>query len=328
MKKNSYTKIPKILYVVIFFTFFGYLLNILGLSSLISPFVNRAIFEGDFGKLDKARGLVGFYPEQSRIPEQLGFIYFTLLLINRSNNKLLVILLLAGLLSFAGQFFFTIGIIFTAIFISFFLNTFITNSVKLKHLFIFFFIFILITTLYTYLPNLINILITEFHFPSRGLDAVRIFLLEGSTGFSGDAGLITKLTGIMAALATLISNPFNFEFGSIFSNQLELNIGSTYFKIQNSFFGNIRSVFFDRVFSAFGLVIIDFGIIGLLAIIMYFRVLFQTIINKKINILMFLIALFYFLISVFIKIPLANPTLWVIPTLIYFLTVENNINAI
>ena len=208
------------------------------------------------------------------------------------------------------------------------MNTFITNSVKLKHLFIFFFIFILITTLYTYLPNLINILIIEFHFPSRGLDAVRIFLLEGSTGFSGDAGLITKLTGIMAALATLISNPFNFEFGSIFSNQLELNIGSTYFKIQNSFFGNIRSVFFDRVFSAFGLVIIDFGIIGLLAIIMYFRILFQKIINKKINILMFLIALFYFLISVFIKIPLANPTLWVIPTLIYFLTVENNINAI
>ena len=157
---------------------------------------------------------------------------------------MVVILLLAGLLSFAGQFFFTIGIIFIAIFISFFLNTFITNSVKLKHLFIFFFIFILITTLYTYLPNLINILIIEFHFPSRGLDAVRIFLLEGSTGFSGDAGLITKLTGIMAALATLISNPFNFEFGSIFSNQLELNIGSTYFKIQNSFFGNIRSVFF------------------------------------------------------------------------------------
>ena len=93
--------IYKVIDWVLIITFLGMLLNLLNLNWIIQIFVNRALYDS---VNDSARGLTSFDPEQSRISEQMGLIFFVYLLLGALNKKRLFFVILAGGLSFAAQF--------------------------------------------------------------------------------------------------------------------------------------------------------------------------------------------------------------------------------
>ena len=306
--------------------YFGFLLNLLGATEIIQFFVNRGIYEGaDNIVADSARGLTSFFPEQSRISEQCGLLLVTLFILNFLDTKKFLLLLIATLLSAAGQMFVIFGELVIAFVVAMLLHVVFRKKffeILLASILIFF-ISILIFFIFKYPESLISYIdiLVDFGVPSRGIEAVKILLLYGTHGFAEDSGLIVKLSGVIASIASLASQPINFELGSTFNNEgLKYTIGETHFYIENLIFGNTEMVFFDFVYSAFGTVIIDFGILGAFIVFCFYILIFfqVNIANKSAERFSLNFGLIFLLFMSFIKIPLANPTLWFLAALIVF----------
>ncbi len=325
LKVIDHKMITSILKLILLILFLGYILNIFYLSEIIQFFVNRAIYEDASGVADVARGLTSFYPEQSRISEQLGIMFFALFLLDKLNLRIILILLFGAFLSFAGQFYVVLIEILIAYLISRFLISVSRSSLsELLRMFSFLF-FGFIIFLYIFLNPFVVSSITDFlidlGLPSRGLEAVSTVLVYGTSGFSSDEGLIVKLSGPIASLATLIENPLNFEMGTVFDNdQLRISISETHFLIERFIFGNDKLVFFDFVYSSLGTVIIDFGIYGLILSSFFLLFLSKNSLKASLesNEIKYLVCFFFLLFCFFIKIPLANPSLWALSALLYY----------
>lgn len=291
--------------IFIVFCFLGFIFNLLDID-IPKYFVNRAIFED----ISHGRGLTGFFPEQSRVSEQCSIIFFIYYLVVGVSLRRFFCLLLIATLSFAGQFFIQIFFIF----LSFVCAQFILRQ-RLKLLFRKTF-FLLSASLCSYLLfiNLADYLVL-LGFPSRGLIAIKIVLTQGLYGWSEDAGIIMKISGLFSIISTILSVPLNFQLGSFSNPEFIYSISTNYSHVQNFVINNPNPLIPSRVYSALGLYIVDFGILGLMAVSYILFLLFKGLRKRKFIIIW---SSIFLLLCLFVKLNLANPTLWFMFSLIHF----------
>lgn len=291
--------------IFIFFCFLGFLFNFLDID-IPKYFVNRARFED----ISHGRGLTGFFPEQSRVSEQCSIIFFIYYLVVGISLPRFFCLLLIATVSFAGQFFIQIFFIF----LSFVCAQFILRQ-RLKILFlkINLLLFASLSSYYLFI-NVADMLI-NLGVPSRGVVAIKILLTQGIYGWSEDSGIIIKTSGLFSMISTILSVPLNFQVGSFSNPDFIDSISTSYSHVQNFVFNNSIPKIPSRVYSALGLYIVDFGIIGLMAVSYILILLFNGLRKRKFIIIWSSIFLFFCL---FVKLNLANPTLWFLFALIHF----------
>ncbi len=305
--------VPKVLDFVLGFFYFGVILNILNLTWIIQLVVNRSLYNID-DPSNNERGFPSFFPEQSSIPEQLIFMIFVYLILGTLTKKRLFFCLLGCVLSFAAQFAVIIVEILLAFVLTIFIKAIINTKLSKKSLYI----FLLIAT-FTIAGIFLGAKIAEWillntGFPTRGIDAIRIILTNGTYGFSDDVGIIVKLSGLFAVLSTLYANPFVFEIGYAFKNnytEAKKVLGDTYYKIESFVFGNPELIFFDRVYSAMGTWILDFGIIGaIISLIMIIYMWYKTLTTNPKNNFYLVWSSAFITFCFIIKVQAANPTIW------------------
>ena len=288
----------------------GFLLNILGLESIIQLFVKRA----DFAKsLVEGRGLVGFFSEQSKVSEQIGFFYVLLLANGLASFWVTLLSFTLGLLSFAGQFFVVVTQVFLAAISPIFIRFINLRFNKLS------FIYVGIITLFFLLFNqLLSSIeyLSNFNFiPSRGLDAIQVILDIGLDGLSNDVGFLAKLSGLFLLTARLLYDPLTLELGYVSNvDIINFEMFTLLENIKNTFFpSSTRTIWYDpgHVFSAFGNWVVDFGILGFIYILIFlFFVLRHVALADRSQRKGLYILTTFTVICSFLKIQLALPTLW------------------
>lgn len=307
---NNYNKIKnKIINVcdiVMFITIIGYILNILGLTNIIQLFVSRSVF---IDITESARGLTSFYPEQSRISEQMTFIFMLYVMYNALNKYRIITIIIISILSFAGQLFVQVGIILIAYSMILLIRAIKYNKIKKTYIGILGIVILILINI----TNIKNIAI-ENRLPTRGIIALESFMHNGTKAFANDDGIIIKSSGFFYAISSLVEYPFNFKFLSKSDDGMEYAINERVFKIQNTVFNNERPYVSERVNSALGIYIVDYGIFGLLMAIIIIYYLIKSVLDKKDK--KYLWAALVLIIMLFIKLPLTNPSLWFLYSII------------
>ena len=111
------------------------------------------------------------------------------------------------------------------------------------------------------------------------------------------------------AISTLISTPFIFQISALTETNAYVILYSAHSSIYQFVFGVSKPKFGDRVYSAFGTWVVEFGFFGLL---IYFLFLFiflkKTLTKKSINPIL-LTSIFYVLYTTVLKISLSFPTI-------------------
>jgi hypothetical protein len=303
-----------VLDLILYLSILGILLNVLGLTSIIQIFVNRAIVE----EVYVARGFSSFYPEQSRIPEQMSIIYFIYLIFNSLSKKRLVLLFLLAFLSFAGQFFVQIFLISFSYFLVKFIIVLYRMKIKKYQLFLSSVLLILIINFNNLIDKIYNVFIF-FGLPRRGVEAIYEISKYGITYLSQDKGFILKTSGFIAAISSLIVFPFNFELGSFSNESFRNSILDIHYVIQSSIYNNSFPSMEDRSGSPLGTWVIDFGVLGfLISLFFLFNLFFKSFKSFLYqNISIYLWASFFLVFMLLIKLPLANPSIWGLVSIIF-----------
>jgi len=297
----------KLIDFCLFFAFIGFLLQMLGLNSIIQIFINRAVFDGLVGS---ARGLTGFNPEQSRVSEQLllfGILYSSLGSLTRGR---IALLLIGGALSFAGQYLASVFQVLLGVVVAslcyfaykpklFLRITFYIGSAA------FFFTVILPLVL----PNLLE-LMSRWGLPGRFIGLANLYLDNGVLGLLTDKNAAIKLSGLVAAAATILYKPFNFQLSAEASDVFVQGIEQYAIFVTSNLYGGQTYFSVERVYSALGVWVVHFGVFGLFLSFWLLIKGFTMLGNAKAKKLSELTCFFILLQLLFLKIPLANPTLW------------------
>lgn len=294
---------------IIGITLLGFLMNIIGLTEIIQIFVSRAGFEGGLGG---NRGLTSFYPEQSRVSVQAVYLAIIYLWQGRLNALRISLLLLCGLLSFAGQFFINIIVLIIAICMVSIVRTLKSGTLKLWILGAQVFGVVVASTILYIATNHAEYLIS-LGLPSRGINAIANISESGINYIGSDHGLLFKISGLIQGIAILIIDPFRFQIST-----------SAYFIYDENLFNLYREILISWIsaeyyptpiksFSVFGSYVSDFGVLGLCVI--------GLIIYKPISILLrddderiysfisfSLVMMFYLLL---VRSNTSDPTFWV-----------------
>ena len=281
----------------IFIIYLGFLLNLVGLNWFVQLFVNRAEF-----RLDGIRGLVSFYSEQSNMVSVCFIMFFSYLHIGSLNKMRGFALFSAIILSASGQA--ILELIFVVLFylVSLFIIFFSNKKIAIKNI-IYFIIPISITfILFLLFKNL------DLNF--RAFKVFSNFTLDTGLYILGsDYSTTWKVQGLFLAIATMISTPFNFQISSLTETNAFENLNLVHSKIYEFVFGVSNPKFGDRVYSAFGTWIVDFGLYGFVLYIIFLMYFFKrTIFNKKIDAIL-ITSVFYVLYSSLLKISLSFPTI-------------------
>jgi len=297
--------VNRIFHSFIFVIFFGYLLNILGMSDIIQIFVNRAIYTGG----ESVRGLTSFFSEQANIVEQCAAMLCFLNIYGYCTRKSFFLLLASALPSASGQLFMTIILAFLVFIFALLVRLHKTTLV------LFGFISICLATIFS-LKSQVSSLIDNlvlFGVPSRGLLLVRdlFFSPQLALAFTvlADDAIIVKISGLTGAAAVLLAQPFNIDPGSYMTPSLMSSIHSAHYQIEHLIFGSSTYVGFDRPYGPLGSIVIDFGVLGLLMVLPCIAQLVKlSFLNRK-NIYYFVSVLFviYFLL---LRMPLSHPVPW------------------
>ncbi|PTB86713.1 hypothetical protein C9939_03360, partial [Pseudidiomarina aestuarii] len=221
LMRISFEKIKKTLDVILVITCFGFFINFLGLTEVIQLFVSRAIFDSDLS----ARGFTSFYPEPSRISEQMALYLCVYLSIGALTLKRLFLISVISLMSFSGQFF----VMFSIVLLSFIFSLlFSVEWLRYKssawNMAKFFVPSVLSIILLVQFSDEVLSHLIELGIPVRGASAVLAIVNEGSRALSNDYGAIIKLSGVVYSLSTIASAPMNFQVSSIDSELFRFTI--------------------------------------------------------------------------------------------------------
>lgn len=304
--ENKATIFKKAILYFILLWFVGIILNLFTGSTITSIFVNRNLFEK--GGYDTER-LVSFFSEPSRIPEQCYFSFLALYSIKSSFKKinfliLSAILTFVSLTSGAGQLIF---VIFSLLpFLSLNLLGFIFNFLFEKLNYLKFTVGVAFTTLLIFGFNLIK--------ESRGgLFVQNIINMGPSASIFIDEGIKVKISGIMLVIARLLvpevlfSSPIDPWY--VLNNEPLLY--SKYIDVCRFFTSGDSCPMTYSVYSSLGSYIVYFGYLGgFFVLILYFLGLNKIIYLRDMGFYekTIILSLFFsFILISLVKIPLANP---------------------
>ncbi len=281
----------------IFFIYLGFFLNLIGLNWTVQLFVNRSEF-----KLDGIRGLVSFFSEQSNMVSVCFILVFSYIHLNSFNIVRGILLFTAIILSASGQAVIELIFIFFTYYLSIFLLFISNNKIKLKNFRYFLISFSLFFFLIFVLKN--------FDLNYRAFQIFKNFSIETGLYILGsDYSTTWKVQGIFLAIATILSTPFIFQISSLTETNAFDRLFYYHSAIYQNVFGVSKPKFGDRVYSAFGTWVVDFGIIGLLTYLLFLLLfLKKNVFKKKIDPIL-LTSIFYVLYTTIFKISLSFPTI-------------------
>jgi hypothetical protein len=147
--------------------------------------------------------------------------------------------------------------------------------------------------------------------PTHGFNrALRVLELGGSY-IANDAGIIVKLSGLFQALSSLWERPIAFALGAPATEGYAESISGTYANLSLFFMGHARLAFPDRLYSAFGTWIVDFGVMGLLSMVALHALILRRIFReqRRVQLAILLAYVFWSMITI-LQVALANPALW------------------
>ncbi len=310
MKKEDPSILVNICDFVLVFVVFGMFLQFIGASSLINPFVNRAVF---VDITESARGYTSFFSEQSRVPIQMTIILGVYLLTDTATWKRMSILLIISALSFSGQFVIMLGIVCLAFLLSHLYYAIKKLSFSIKHLK--WALLIMILPLLFLNENVIKFL-DNIGLPVMGFSRALSLVTAGFDYIANDRGILVKLSGVFYAACSLLATPFSFLIGAAgVESRIDLFF-DTYRELSFKIFGNDFVYTGKNVFSAFGTWIVDFGLIGLLNFLIVQLLLIKNIVfTRQYNKGLLLTYIIWLIMTIFPS-ALANPSLWFLLSLI------------
>jgi hypothetical protein len=305
------------------FIYLGFILNLIGLNKVVQLLVNRAEF-----RFDGARGLVSFYSEQSQMVTACFVILFLYTHFKQLTFKRGFFVILAILLSASGQAFIEIMLVSFFYFISYILFVFYKLRVNRN--------FFKIFTLAILFLFALNYGINNLDFKFRVFEVFKNFNLDKGLYLLGsDYSITWKVQGVFLAIATLIADPFSFQISALTETHVIERLYDTHYAIYNFVFGVSYPRFGDRVYSAFGTWIVDFGIFGFSMYVLFVVLFIYNIFKNNHYHPIVMTSIFYVLYVTMIKVGLSTPTIFLVVFSTYtmalspknqqFIPINNNI---
>lgn len=299
VKNNNFThdQIKKTLDYILAILMIGYIVNYMGLTYLIQPFVNRAIYDAE-----GVRGFTSFFPEQSIVATQLFFYAFIYYIFNCLNRFRLLIIIFFALLSLSGQTFINL--------IAFSLCLGIYYSIVKFRIKYFFYLTIFIV----FIVNVDLISIGNYlNLPMRGLVVITDFYDQGLQFLLIDQGIVYKLSGLIYGVAGIFDLNL---IPSIYKTHYLEMLNTSYLEFICYELLNLNSVVVPHnPYSIFGSISYDFGLYGLLVLLSLFFYTLSDLYLAGIK-TSFIIILFFMLFLFFVHSFIAQPTFWFIVFLI------------
>lgn len=299
VKNNNFThdQIKKTLDYILAILMIGYIVNYMGLTYLIQPFVNRAIYDAE-----GVRGFTSFFPEQAIVATQLFFYAFIYYIFNSLNRFRLLIIIFFALLSLSGQTFINL--------IAFSLCLGIYYSIvkfRIKY-------FLYLTIFIVFIVNVDLISIGNYlNLPMRGLVVITDFYDQGLQFLLIDQGIVYKLSGLIYGVAGIFDLNL---IPSIYKTHYLEMLNTSYLEFICYELLNLNSVVVPHnPYSIFGSISYDFGLYGLLVLLFLFFYTLSDLYLAGIK-TSFIIILFFMLFLFFVHSFIAQPTFWFIVFLI------------
>lgn len=294
--------------------FIGIILQFIGMSWLVDMFVNRAIY---VDIVQSNRGFTSFFSEQSRVPIHMAVIFFVFLLKKALNIRRLLLILIISTLSFSGQYAVVVAQISLSILVTLVIYMMWTMKVnKSKFLYSFTVIFTLIYLIILY-ENIIELLI-YMNLPVHGFNRVLNIIEYGGHYISTDYGVTLKISGILHAISSIFDSPFLLSIGAAGLDIFPESIRQTYSVLSEFITGDTRLVYPTRPYTAFGVWMIDFGIIGLIIFIIVHLITIKKIFKQRFKVNWKVLFIYtYWTMASLLKITLSDPSNWVLLSLIW-----------
>ncbi|MDA9963271.1 hypothetical protein N9D41_00200 [Gammaproteobacteria bacterium] len=299
VKNNNFTsdQIKRTLDYILAILMIGYIINYMGLTYLIQPFVNRAIYDAE-----DVRGFTSFFPEQSIVATQLFFYAFIYYIFNTLNRLRLLIIIFFALLSLSGQTFINLLAFFICLGVYYSIIKF-----KLKY-------FFYLTIFIVFISNFDLISIgNALNLPMRGLVVITAFYEQGLNFLLVDKGIVFKLSGLIYGIAGVLDLNL---IPSIYKTHYLDMLNTHYLEYICYEILNLNSVVVPQnPYSIFGSISYDFGLYGLLVLLLLFFYTFSNLYLGGIK-TSFIIILLFMLFLFFVHSFMAQPTFWFILFLI------------
>jgi len=307
-------QIARVVDVALVVAFLGFVLNVLGFTWVIQSVVNRAVF---VGAAASSRGIPSFFVEQSRVSEQMAFFFFCYLLTGQVTRLRAAALVVAALLAAAGQMFIIAGHIVLAYAAAAAVLVLVRRGISVRS-----------ATRLT-LAGAVVVAFVSFHeviaadlirigFPTRGITAISSIIDRGGAFIGRDQGMMDKLAGILQAAATLVDNPVTFKLAATADPGFRATVEPTYAYLSRILFDSTLLRFARRPSTALGLWVLEFGIVGLIAALTFVVLLLRRAVGAPNEVQVRVLWASFFLAQVlFVKLTLANPSLWLMSALIW-----------
>ena len=314
-------EIARAIDIALVVAFIGFLLNAFGQTEVVQHVVNRALFPG---RVMAARGLPGFFAEPSRVSEQMAIFFFCYCLTGRLTTPRVVGLVVASLLAAAGQMF----VIFAHIVLAYggaaALLVVIRRVLSVRAVTRLVLAGVVVAGFLSF-HELIAADLIRLGFPTRGITAISRIVRDGRRYIGQDTGMMDKVAGTLQAAATLVDNPVTFKLAAAAKDEYAATVTPTYSWLMRVLFESDTLRFQRRPNSALGIWIIEFGVIGLVAALAFVWLLLRRAARAPRAAQLPVLWATLFLIQVlFIKLSLANPSLWLLSALIWVSAVSGS----
>jgi len=298
------TAVARFVDIAVIVTFFGFLLNIIGLTSVIQIFVNRAIFDDS---TVGARGLTSFFSEQSRIPTQALFFAFFYMIAGCLNWPRAISLLSMSALSASGQFFINIVVFISSMGAAVFYNSIRNGQFRGIHLAYTMAGFLFLTGIYLTARDHYLYLI-EIGLPRRGIEAFHEIAVFNIGSLSDDLGFLYKVSGPLQGISAIWFEPFKIRIGTAYYFEFERDLFAIYVNLIYHIFESTLVPLPPRSYSIFGAWWSDFRIYGMFATLVFVVALGKRSLAAKTSVLVGIYAVLIFLFL--FRSNTSDPTPW------------------
>jgi hypothetical protein len=306
--------IARVIDVALVVTFAGFLLNVLGLTWIVQTVVNRALFSG---AALGARGLPGFFAEPSRVSEQMAICFFCYLLTGGVTRVRVVALVGAAILAAAGQMFVVLAHIILAYGVASAILVLVRQGVSVRVATRLALAGVVIAAFVSF-HQVIAVDLIRMGFPTRGITAMSRIVGDGRTYIGRDSGMMDKLAGVLQAGATVIDRPGTFKLAATADDEFPDTVRRTYGRLVQYLFDSQLLRFSRRPSTALGLWVLEFGVLGLTGALFYVGLLLWRAVRAPADVQLPALWTALFLVQVlFIKLALANPSLWLLSALVW-----------
>ena len=289
--------IASVLDAVLILIAIGFLFNLLNLD------FHRALTSRGIYEQGGSRGLVGFFPEQSRVSTHLILMAMVYYFIGFLSSKRIAIIIIFSAISMSGEFFLN-AIVVSVLYLFFTLMRVFLKLKMSNNMPIWFLSIVLIA------PLIFIVSDSAFLSGFRGFDIISRAFNSGWYVFAQDDGFLVKISGLFYGIGYMFDNPINLMIDSISIYGPTDTVVSIYNSIGASSVPTPQ-----RLYSIFGVLVGDFGIIGLLVFI---GLLLPLLSNLGKDNVLFNTAIVFLIYLFFVRSFLPLTTFW----LAYFIMIK------